>query len=193
MWESNIANLLTKYTIRDSVALDIGQYIGTHTLVLSDAVGNRGKVYGFEPQRFAHKSILKTLKQNNIKNVVCYNSGLSDKKDKIKFCSDNTGGSKICNKNYDYYINVDKLDNYNIKNISCMKVDIEEHELHFLKGAINTIKQSKPVIIIEILNKCKDRNDILKLLKKYGYNIKRLYKTEDFLCIHKNCGNLFLK
>ena len=43
-----------------------------------------------------------------------------------------------------------KIDDLNYKKVSFMKVDVEGAELMVLKGAIKTIKESRPVVMIEI-------------------------------------------
>ena len=41
------------------------------------------------------------------------------------------------------------LDAYNFKNVDFIKIDCEGYELHVLKGAIETIVENQPVIIVE--------------------------------------------
>lgn len=194
-WEKGIAELLNQYAKSGSVAIDIGAYIGTHTYTLSDAVNN-GKVIAFEPQPWACKCIEKTLKKNKITNVEIMNAGISNKKDKLHFCSDSSGRSAICDERKQspnfwkerYDINVITLDSLNLKNVSVIKMDVEGHELKALQGAENTIKNSKPAIIVEIWKDKKRRSDVKKFLNKLGYTMKPVTKT-DFLCVHKSKKN----
>ncbi len=186
MWEPNIADILTTYANPDSICIDIGALIGTHSFVFSNAVGPKGKVYSFEPQPWAYKSILKTININNIKNIEVYNMGLSDKKKELIFCSDVTGTSHIiegntCNTPYTYKIDVTQLDNFNLQNISCIKIDVEGHELSVLNGAINTIKNNKPVIIIEVWNKDNKRDEVRMFMKNNNYTMENI-SGDDFIC-----------
>ena len=192
-WEPKIADILTKHAKEGTVAIDMGAYIGTHTLALVDAVGTKGKVYTFEPQPWAYKGILKTLQKNNIKNTKVYNVGLSSTKDILRFCSDSSGSSSICTERRPskkvwaeiYNIPVITLDSLNIKNVSVMKVDVEGHELEALKGAKNTIINSKPVIVLEVW---KRRGQRLRLIKEFlnsiNYSIKNI-SADDFICLPK--------
>lgn len=189
-WEKRIAEILNTYTKKNTNAVDIGGFIGTHTYTLSDAVGN-GKVYTFEPQPWAYKCIRKTLSKNKIKNVKLTNKGISDKKGIINFCSDYTGGSSMCKerkKNYKwlerYSIKIINLDSLNLKNISIMKIDVEGHEIEVLKGAKKTIMSNRPVIVIEIWNNKKRFKSFKEIMDSYKYNISPITKT-DYLCIPK--------
>ena len=146
-----------------------------------------GIVYSFEPQPWAYNSINKTIKENKIKNIQVFNIGLSNKKSRLNFCSDKTGGSSIikdiksCTSPYKYTIPVERLDDHYLKNISCMKIDVEGHELEVLEGRKNTINKYKPTIIIEVWNKPKSRNNIKNFMEKINYNMKHI-SGDDFLC-----------
>ena len=190
-WESHIAKLLDRYTAPNTNAIDIGAFIGTHTLTLSDSVKN-GKVYSFEPQPWAYEAIKSSLKKNKITNVILKNLGVSDKKNMIKFCSDSTGGSTICHEKnkklekwkYVYNIDIISIDSLKLKNVSMIKIDVEGHELNVLRGLKNTIKINKPNIIIEVWNKKGKREDFKKLINDYNYKLEHI-SGDDFFCTPK--------
>ena len=186
MWEPHIADLLRKHTKKNSNAVDIGALLGTHSYVLSDAV-EEGTVYSFEPQPWAHDSIEKTIRENKVKNISLFNIGLSNEKGELNFCSDRTGGSHIikgdesCTLPYSYKIQVEKLDDYDLKNISCMKIDVEGHELEVLEGSKNTLNTNRPTIIIEVWNKPNSRKNIRDFMERNSYSMKHI-SGDDFLC-----------
>ena len=188
-WEPKIAKLLTKYTKKNSTAVDMGAYIGTHTLSLVDAVGPNGNVVTFEPQPWAYNCIKKTLSKNKIKNVNVVNAGLSDKKGNLRFCSDGTGSSSICQERRPsprwtevYDIPIKTLDSFKLKNVSIMKVDVEGHELNALMGAKQTIIKCKPVILLEVWRRRTNRlQKIEEFLKSINYKIEHI-SADDFIC-----------
>ena len=51
---------------------------------------------------------------------------------------------------------------------SVIKMDVENHEPFVLRGAINTIKQHKPTIIIEISNY--ETSEVPKIIESLGYS-----------------------
>jgi FkbM family methyltransferase len=192
-WEPKIAAILTKHCKKGTTAVDMGAYIGTHTMSLVDGVGPKGNVITFEPQPWAYKGIKKTLSKNNIKNVKVVNAGLSDKKGKIQFCSDGSGSSSVCNERSAskkkwaevYDIPIVTLDSYNLKNVSIMKVDVEGHELNALNGAKKTIISSNPVIVLEVWRKRTNRLQKIKdFMKSVNYSIKHI-SADDFICFPK--------
>lgn len=192
-WEKHISKILYDNAKPNTNVLDIGAFIGTHTLALADISSKgSGKVYTFEPQTWAYNLIKSSIKKNKIKNVKVYNVALSNKKGSIKFCSDNTGGSTICteknksinswNSNYD--VKMKPLDSYNFKNISIMKIDVEGHEISVLEGALKTIQRNKPKILIEVWNRPKRQKEFTAFMKKINYKIKKI-SGEDYLCSPK--------
>lgn len=44
---------------------------------------------------------------------------------------------------------VEKLDNFDLRDITLIKIDVENHEKEVLEGAKETIKRNKPVIVLE--------------------------------------------
>lgn len=189
-WERHISKILYDNARPNTNVIDIGAFIGTHTMALSDiSKKGNGKVYSFEPQPWACLNIKESLKKNKIKNVKVYNIALSDKIGNIQFCSDSTGGSSICTErskklnswNNVYNVKMKPLDNYNFKNVSIIKIDVEGHELSVLNGAINTIKLNKPKILIEVWNRPKRLQDFFDFMRKINYKVKKI-SGEDYLC-----------
>jgi FkbM family methyltransferase len=189
-WERHISKILYDNALPNTNVIDIGAFIGTHTMALSDiSKKGNGKVYAFEPQPWACLNIKENLKKNKIKNVKVYNIALSDKIGTIQFCSDSTGGSSICTErskklnswNNVYNVKMKPLDKYNFKNISIIKIDVEGHELSVLNGAINTIKLNKPKILIEVWNRPKRLRDFFDFMRKINYKVKKI-SGEDYLC-----------
>ena len=51
-------------------------------------------------------------------------------------------------------------------------IDTEGYELNVMKGAINTIKKYKPVLVLEFHRTKK--NNVNNLTQKFGYNLSEL-------------------
>jgi FkbM family methyltransferase len=191
-WEPKIAKILCQHAKKGSVAVDAGAYIGTHTLALVDAVGETGQVITFEPQTWAYHGIKKTLAKNKIKNVKLVNAGLSDKKGILRFCSDGTGSSSLCQERRPsprwtevYDIPIKTLDSFKLNNISIIKIDVEGHELNVLKGAEKTINRCKPVLVLEVWGRRTDRLQKMKAyLNSINYTIENI-SADDFICFPK--------
>jgi FkbM family methyltransferase len=176
---------------KNDVIIDVGGYIGDSILVFRQYTEN--KIYSFEPNTKNYKLALKTLELNKLSgtdgNVVIENFGLGDKK-KTETLTINDGAiSSIIHKSKDNTLNeeikIDTLDNYVKKynlNVGLIKVDIEGYEQYFLRGAINTIKEQKPILLLSIYH---NYDDFYKI-KPFIENLDLGYKFDFFKGVNFN-------
>lgn len=170
--------------IKDKAIIDAGGFIGDTALILSDYTND--KVYSFEPFLSNFDSMKENIKLNNKTNIEPIYMALGDENKEIyitdtKIASDNkldvelTSGNKV---------EMTTLDNFVEKNnikVGLIKTDLEGFEGPFLKGALNTIKKQKPILIISIYHNYSDFFDIKPMLEELnlGYKFKIL-KSNDF-------------
>lgn len=137
--------------------IDIGAYIGTHSIYFS-AFCPQTIVYSFEPQHDIFNKLKKNLRLNNLDNTHCFNVALSNNcstKSLTKRSGNNSNSSASIEQsknNYEnnYSVTNRTLDSFDFNNISLLKIDIENHELNCLEGAIKTIKNNPlPHIFVE--------------------------------------------
>lgn len=151
---------LHKFLTNDMVFVDVGANLGEYTLFAAKRL-TRGKVLSFEPLPKMCALLEENVKLNQFENVSLFRYGLSDEDSRLPIHEiDNEheglstfypGERKIKNlvevslKPFDQ-----ELNNYAINRIDFIKLDIEGGELGALKGAVNSIKRFKPVIMVEI-------------------------------------------
>ena len=66
-----------------------------------------------------------------------------------------------------------QLDNFNFDNkISFIKIDVEGHEAEVIKGSEKTIRDNKPILLVEIEEQYTQKKviDTLKYINSLGYN-----------------------
>ena len=171
--------------------IDAGAHIGTVSRTLSE---NFVHVHSFEPLWGEY------LKQNisDKDNVTVYETGLGFEKktENIYIMPTNTGGSSIVEheKRAKFQkqewtqtkeITIKKIDSFTFNSkIDFIKIDVESYEWHVLKGAENTLKKHKPLIMIELLQRYEDKKYTVQktqdLLKEYGYVLKKRF-GDDFI------------
>jgi FkbM family methyltransferase len=140
--------------LMQSGIIDIGANIGNHSLFFSEFL-EYDTIHSFEP----HPHNFELLKKNmDGKKAELYQIALSDTKGEMAMYnsdSSNNGGFSLHQQSTSFvvYDKIDTitLDSYNLKNISMIKIDVEGHEEEVLKGAINTINETHPIIFIENL------------------------------------------
>lgn len=178
-WDGWMREDVRKYYKDGTDILDIGSNIGGNTLVFSDY----GPVHSFEP--VYHEILnINANRANNLKHPVkVYGFALSDRECETEMyipqfgCQNenkiNYGGTTL-NKRTDgkktVAVNVSckRLDDVYNGVPSIIKIDVEGHEMSVLRGAINTIKNHKPMILIEIHHF--EKSEIPKFLESLGYD-----------------------
>lgn len=178
LWEDWIGDDIKQYYKSGTDILDIGANLGTHSLMFSET----GPVHSFEPVFY---EVTKLNIENNDLNheVKIYPIALSDKKEvsniyiprTTSWGARNYGGTSM----HPNELTTHDTDNpikctcYPLDDVydgvpSIMKMDVENHEIYVLKGAINTIKKHKPVIYTEILNP--ETSEVMRFIENLGYN-----------------------
>ncbi len=98
------------------------------------------------------------VKTNNLENVILYNAALSDKSHNVCMSTRDTetgvhrGGSSFISDSGDLVPTL-SIDQFDFKNLICIQLDVEGHELQALQGARKTIAQHNPIVLIEDNNK----------------------------------------
>jgi len=141
---------------KDMNILDIGANVGYYTLHLAALVGDKGKVFAFEPDPSNFSILEKNVNLNNFRNVILINKAVSNSLSPTTLFqnSSNTGGHSIIKtENTDKKITVETttLDEYfkNFSgNVDLIKIDVEGAEYQVIDGGINFFKKIKPTYLI---------------------------------------------
>jgi FkbM family methyltransferase len=189
-WESHIQDLIRKYSVAGSIVLDIGAHIGTHTLVMSQAVGTEGHVLAFEPQPKTFRELFLNMAINDLKNISFYWAGVGDRAGNIELGpmhESNEGGTGLGG-GTGQTVQLLTVDSLGLSNVSLMKIDVEGMEDQVLLGARETILANRPVIIIEIMGghdigdpSKETRQKILHtidMLEEMGYKVQQLWRHD---------------
>lgn len=150
---------------KDSVVLDIGANIGLTALLFSD---NAHTVHAFEPAPSTFSFLKANIDRAKKKNIKLHNIGLGDvaQNATIKKCNTFPAGAFISDHVIasdqlgieDEAITINTIDAFvkesSIEKISLIKIDAEGFEEKILSGAEKTLKNMKPVVILEMNHWC---------------------------------------
>lgn len=170
--------------IKGESVIDGGGYIGDSALVFCEF--NPSKVYSFEPVNSLHENLKETLNLNDVEKLVePIKLGLSNEKKKVKIFGTNSAAS-LHTKNgaESQEINTTTIDEFvkekNIK-VGLIKLDVEGSELEAVKGALETIKKDKPILLISVYHRPEDFFFIKPLIDSLNVGYRFLVrKTSPF-------------
>lgn len=168
-----------EYVKNFHTAIDGGAHQGIWTKYLQTKFK---EVYAFEPEP-RNYSILETVADNPI------NMALGNKGGWIKLLPgpENTGQYYIDPEYNKGEIEMAPLDLWGFDSVGFIKLDVEGYELFVLQGAIETIMNSKPVILFEDNGLSEKYNvklgDAGKFLESLGYKFIRKMGKDYLYCI----------
>lgn len=186
---------IVKYIKPGDTAIDIGAFIGDHTIAYANKVGNDGKVIAFEPNPEAFECLEHNL--SKFSNVELRKEALSDKSGKVSITKVPTNAGMTYVDKKKGKIKCITLDSLNLEKVDFIKIDAEGFEHNILKGAEQTIRKYKPTMVIEIVNDYllkngTSNNDVYIWLMEMGYRYQNIYPEQslyetqlDLLCIPK--------
>lgn len=174
--------------ILDCDIIDAGGYIGDSALIFSDYT--RKTVHAFEPVPQNFNYMLQTIKLNSAERILPQQYALGEEVGKTSIFINDSGSTQFENSAFDYQGNVEvdmiTLDEYVKKNnlkIGLIKADIEGSEQFMLRGAMETIKNQKPALLISIYHNADDFFHIKPMIESWNLGYK-------FKIIHPVCGSI---
>ncbi len=157
-YEPELQRLMSKMNLHGAICLDIGANIGLHTIAMSELVGDTGKVFAFEPEEHNYRLLEHNLRINSITNVVLSQSAVSDTEGvcQIGLNPVNYGDHRVSTAAPGEWATrevamttVDaSLRELPENSIRFIKIDVQGHELHVLRGMENTLKRNPDAIMM---------------------------------------------
>ena len=164
--------------------IDCGAYTGdTIEDYIKFTGGRYSKIFAFEPEKKNFEYLKKMIQEKHYENVILFNCGAWDKKDKLYFQSCDSG-SNISDEGTDV-IEVDSIDNTVGDNpIGLIKMDVEGAELKALQGAVKIIEKYKPVIAMSAYHRKEDLIAIPQFLKKFYTDAAFYLRKEEGMALY---------
>lgn len=180
-WEEWMFKYIQEHYVENTHIIDLGGNIGTTTLLMSEVLSPRCKIFTFEP---IYSDILfKNIVDNQLTDrVMVYPYGVGNKIETLHITPIdlseriNFGGVSIIrtldHSDKSLPIQIVPVDHFHFENISLIKIDVEHMEIQVLEGCIQLIKRCKPTIIIETYQ-LHDvaQTDVFKELLSLGYEM----------------------
>lgn len=174
------------YVKRFDCAMDIGAHVGLWSRVLADKFD---RVLAFEPVKAFADCWRRNLRTSP--NASLFELALGEESRAVSFVkvdgnSGNSHVSQIDDKKGGTRVNMARLDSFKFPAIDFLKIDVEGFELFVLRGGEKTIREAKPVIIIEQKPDNAERYaigrwDATKLLRDWGMREVRVLSGDHIM------------
>jgi len=163
-WAQGELNLLLGLIDVSGIVIDMGAFVGTHTLAFARHVGPVGQVYAFQPHPPAFALLRLNAEQNGLSDVKLLDAARSayagtvnlrkvnltdtDSPGRFSLLTEVDAAAECT----DVDIDVMTVDQFDTDWCHLMKVAFEGVELNVLKGSAKTLKRSRPLVFAECLS-----------------------------------------
>lgn len=153
-----------------AVVFDVGAHVGFYSLLSAVLVAPGGKVYAFEPLRSNTVKLRRHVAMNGLP-VEVVEAAVADEPGDAYFQQgrDSYTGALASRGDHVSVVSLDSFRaDHETPDPSVLKIDVEGAEALVLKGAAQTIKDSRPVIYLAVHGNAV-RGECLALLASFGY------------------------
>jgi FkbM family methyltransferase len=169
--------LLSQLCENTKISLDIGANAGMYT---HHMLQYSKMVYAFEPNPRYIKRLIRSFSQNVVVHPIALSNLNGESELRIPIGINGAGTLEEENDFGGAYSHLEielimvpmkKLDEFEIKNIGFIKIDVEGFEDKVIDGGIKTISESKPAMLIEIEERHRHNaiSQMQEKLSEYGY------------------------
>lgn len=179
-------------------AVEAGANIGVHTVPMAKAVGAKGRVVAFEPQRVVFQTLCANVALNSLMNVECHWAAVGDGPGTVKIPDfdyqkkGNFGGIAVDGFSKGRDVPVVALDKFlDLPRLRLLKIDVEGMEDKVLAGARETLSKHRPYVYLEN-DRVEKSEALIRQIMEFGYrphwHLPRLYSEANFF---ENPENVF--
>jgi FkbM family methyltransferase len=183
VWEPQTTKLLLHFSGGAKNVIIAGAYFGDQAIPVAHHIRETGICHTFEPNKNNSDLIIENAKLNGLNNVLINNLALWNKSgEKLVFEGEDalasTVEAKVSTANVLETVTIDDYVSQNsVGKIGLLMIDVEGSEIKVLQGAVNMLKQYKPVVVFETHSLYDDWSNGLenspssKLMKGLGYEV----------------------
>ena len=173
----------------NSIVCDVGANFGFYAVMIGQQLAPPGRVLAFEPSAETLSRLRTNIRLNDLESMVtAVPLALSDHEgtgflanatpEHLGIAKDNSGSKALAS--HGEKISVGTLDRVcseqKIERLDLIKIDVEGHEMSVLRGASETIKHFKPVLMLEcndvaLTNSGTSAQEMTDTLRSLGYQL----------------------
>lgn len=173
-YEKDKQELIARFTKPGMRAFDIGANAGFYTLAFSRLVGERGKVWAFEPMAENVVNLLRHVSMNQCSNVAVIQGAVSDTQGTSGFDIGSNNSVGMLGRNHSYVVPTMTLDGLlaagQVEVPDIVKMDVEGAESGVLQGSVGLLQLHKTVWQVALHGE-NQRKAVIATFRAHGYRV----------------------
>lgn len=161
------------------IVVDVGAHVGYYSALASLTVGDRGRVFSFEPRPLNIGFFKDHVRVNALKNITLYEGAISVNSGEATFNTNTgTGTGHLSEQGHlkvKTYCLDDLVEAGEIPRLDFLKIDVEGGEIDVLKGSRNTIVHNRPRMLLATHSE-DTHAFVLEFLEEHNYQFQILDK-----------------
>jgi FkbM family methyltransferase len=161
--------------------LDVGANVGYYSMLALDRIGATGLIHAFEIDERPLRGLRKSILTQHLTNLHLHEIAVGDRSGSIRLVRENDcGNSHVTDqKDLGFEVPMTTLDEWyrreNKPFVRAIKMDIEGAELRALKGAVQLLTESRPVLVCEAWDGGHPaQSEAARFLCSLGYSVQAL-------------------
>lgn len=194
-WNPEEVRLLRGLLPKGGIAVDAGANIGAFTLPLAQHVGPHGEIHAFEPFRLIYQTLAANCALNGLQSCFCHHKALGSHPahKRLRMPGLNAIGNPskmyvadhIASELHIHYdrdlqetVEVVRLDDFPLRRLDLIKIDVESMELELLVGADTTLRRFRPLLYVE------DSEADMESMREPTRLIRHLASNHHYACLN---------
>ena len=177
-WFEDEIRFVRKFLRPGMHAIDIGANYGLYTLSIAKRIGERGKLWAFEPTSSVAECLNESLSANKLNNTTLIQAGVSNRSGEAKLSiGDNAELNSLLPTGDDSdpheTVKITTLDetstDHQWQQIDFIKLDAEGEEARIIDGGKRVLEEQSPVILFELRHGDNLNLPLVEKLEAVGY------------------------
>ena len=166
--------------------IDVGAFDGDTVIEFSSINSTYSDIAAFEPDKVNFRKLVKNT--SHIRGVLCENTAVTNR-DGVGMFSQKGNRASSFIKQSEGNIRTVSIDGYcgqrtindNGVKVGSIKIDAEGADKEVLQGAVNTLYNSRPNIMVALYHRAYDLLDIPLLIRSYDYKYKLYLRKKEYV------------
>jgi FkbM family methyltransferase len=192
LYDKEVFDMIAINVPDDAVIIDLGAHLGQMSQAFARHAA-RGWVHAVEAHPMIYEVMAMNFAENNVKNITAYHRAIWDTADKELFYP-REDYARWRNRSsfgieplaavspHGHVVQSMTVDELNLPRVDAIKIDVQGSDLAAMRGAVETIKRCRPIIVFELESYITERwfqekaSDYLDFVADIGYTVVEIYQ-----------------